>query len=112
MDSSSLERRKSPRIHVAIPVQLTDAHGFSLHSSHDISVGGLFFDRAIPNAVGSRITVSFKLPGDDQPIVVAGEIANVPDEKSFGMGVRFINLKPHDRDKLEQFLRTQEQETP
>jgi uncharacterized protein (TIGR02266 family) len=91
-------------------VELRDAHGFSLHSSHDISVGGLFFDRAIPNKVGSRITVSFRLPGDDQSIVVAGEVANVPDEKSFGMGVRFINLKPHDRDRLEAFLKAQEED--
>ena len=104
MTDSSLERRKSPRVPISIAVELRDSRGFSLHSSRDISVGGLFFDRAIPHAIGSKVTVAFRLPGDDSSIVCMGEIANVPDEKSFGMGVRFIDLQPRDRDRLKAFI--------
>lgn len=86
-------------------------HGFSLHSTYDVSIGGVFFDRAIPNKVGARVTVSLRLPGEEQPIVVAGEVANVPDETTFGMGVRFINLKPADRERLERFLAAQESQS-
>lgn len=105
MTDTSLERRKSKRVEVSLAVELRDAHGFSLHSSRDISIGGLFFDRAIPHAVGSKITVAFKLPGDDKSIVCEGEVANVPDEKDFGMGVRFLDLHPADRDRLDAFLK-------
>lgn len=104
MTDTSLERRKSKRIEVSLAVELRDARGFSLHSSRDISIGGLFFDRAIPHPVGSKVTVAFKLPGDDKSIVCQGEVANVPDEKSFGMGVRFLDLNPTDRDRLQAFI--------
>ena len=105
MTDSSLERRKSPRVPVSLAVELRDSRGFSLHSASDLSAGGLFFDRAIPHPIGAKVTVAFKLPGDDRSIVCMGEVANVPDEKSFGMGVRFLDLQPADRDRLQAFIR-------
>ena len=42
---------------VSLPVEVRDAHGFSLHSSSDISSGGIFFDRAIPHPVGEQVTL-------------------------------------------------------
>lgn len=104
VSDSSLERRKSPRVVVSLAVELRDARGFSLHSSRDISIGGLFFDRAIPHAIGERLTVVFKLPGDDRSIICPGQVANVPDETSFGMGVRFVDMNPTDRDRLQKFI--------
>ncbi|MHB8875949.1 MAG: PilZ domain-containing protein [Myxococcaceae bacterium] len=102
-DPSSLERRREARFPVAIAVELRDQRGFSLHSSSDISVGGAFFDRAIPHQVGHRLTVSFTLPGERRPIVCEGEVVNVPDSSSFGMGVRFSMMSDEDRRRLEAF---------
>jgi uncharacterized protein (TIGR02266 family) len=103
--TSSFERRRAARVHVAIAIELRDARGFSLHSSKDLSTGGAFFDRAIPHAVGSIVRVSFKLPGDDVPLTCDGEVVNVPDLKEFGMGVRFSNLSESDLQRMEVFTR-------
>jgi uncharacterized protein (TIGR02266 family) len=103
MSSSPSERRRAARVPAAIPVELRDRHGFSLHSSSDISSGGAFFDRSIPHRVGSKVTVSFTLPGEKEPIVCEGEVVNVPDKRSFGMGVRFLNVKEADQKKLDAF---------
>lgn len=105
---SDLDRRRNPRVPVNLPVELRDARGFSLYSSRDVSIGGIFFDRAIPHPLGSKVTVAFTLPGDDQQIVTQGEVANIPDEHSFGMGVRFLGLAEPERQKLQAFLDAQE----
>ncbi len=98
----SADRRRAARVPVSIPIEIRDPHGFSLHSTTDLSPGGAFFGRSIPNPVGSRVTVSVNLPGE-LPIVCEGEVVNVPDKTNFGMGVRFLNMTTQDQLRLEQF---------
>ncbi len=106
-DASSFERRRAIRVSVVIPIEVRDGRGFSLHSSSDLSVGGVYFDRAIPHQVGSRVELSFNLPGDARNVVCAGEVVNVPDVHSYGMGVRFLDLSPADQAMLDTFIRTE-----
>jgi uncharacterized protein (TIGR02266 family) len=108
-ESDSPERRRASRVPVAITIELRDVHGFSLHVSSNLSVGGVFFDRAIPHPVGEKVRVSFSLPDDGRPIICQGEVVNVPDIKNFGMGVHFVDLKAEDRARLEAFTRTRSQ---
>lgn len=109
--ASSLDRRQHPRAPVSLAVELKDDHGFSIHSAHDLSTGGVFFDRAIPHAVGETIELSFTLPGDERAIRCRGEVVNVPDATDYGMGVRFMTMKPTDLKKLEEFIKTHQEET-
>ena len=104
MSDSSLERRRAIRVSVVIPIEVRDAHGFSLHSSSDLSVGGVYFDRAIPHPVGSRVELCFNLPGDERTLRCAGEVVNVPDAQEYGMGVRFVDLSPADEAMLYEFI--------
>jgi len=87
-----------------VTVEVSDGHGFTLFSTRDISVGGLYFDRAIPHAVGETVKLAFKLPGEDATIRCEGEVVNVPDAQGFGMGVRFTTLADADRQTLERFV--------
>ena len=105
IDSGSLERRRDTRLAVAIAVEVRDGRGFSLHSTRDISTGGVFFDRAIPHAVGSQVELAFTLPGDNRTIRCRGEVVNVPDARSFGMGIRFLDMGPQDKEALEGFVK-------
>ncbi|MBL8950907.1 MAG: PilZ domain-containing protein [Myxococcaceae bacterium] len=89
---------------VALPVEVRDGRGFTLQSTRDISTGGVFFDRAIPYGVGVEVELSFTLPGESRAIRCRGEVVNVPDAKSFGMGVRFLDLAPIDRAALAKFV--------
>ncbi|MGV3625592.1 MAG: PilZ domain-containing protein [Archangium sp.] len=101
----SLERRQALRANVVIAVEVRDARGFSLHSTRDLSSGGVYFDRAIPHAVGSRVSLSFTLPGETRAIRCDGEVVNVPDKKGYGMGIRFLDVAPADASRIEAFAR-------
>jgi uncharacterized protein (TIGR02266 family) len=101
----SFERRQAVRANVVIAIEVRDARGFSLHSTRDISSGGVFFDRAIPHAVGARVQLSFTLPGETKAIRCDGEVANVPDKHGYGMGIRFLDLAPADAAALEAFAK-------
>lgn len=103
-DVSSFERRRAIRVGAVISIEVRDANGFSLHSSSDLSMGGVYFDRAIPHAVGSRVELSFNLPGDERTVRCAGEVVNVPDTHQYGMGVRFLDLSPADEAMLIEFI--------
>jgi len=96
------ERRRAERVRVSVSVEIRDQHGFSLHSVSDISRGGAFFDRSIPNAVGSKVKVTLHLPGE-APIQCEGEVVNVPDRKNFGMGLKFFNMSEADQTRLAAF---------
>ncbi len=101
----SFERRQALRANVVIAVEVRDARGFSLHSTRDVSSGGLYFDRAIPHQVGARVQLAFTLPGDQKAIRCDGEVVNVPDKRGYGMGIRFLDLSPGDAALLEAFAR-------
>lgn len=96
------DRRQAARVRVSVSVEIRDQHGFSLHSVSDISKGGAFFDRSIPNAVGSKVKVTLHLPGET-PIQCEGEVVNVPDRKNFGMGLKFFNMTEADQARLAAF---------
>jgi len=89
---------------------VSDGRGFTLFSTRDISVGGLYFDRAIPHAVGEVVTLAFRLPGEERTIHCQGEVVNVPDAAGFGMGVRFTTLAEGDRQLLERFVQQMQEE--
>lgn len=101
----SLERRRALRATVVIAVEVRDTRGFSLHSTRDISSGGLYFDRAIPHPVGARVQLAFSLPGDGKAIRCDGEVVNVPDKRGYGMGIRFLDMAPGDAQRIEHFAR-------
>ncbi len=108
MSDSSMERRRSVRINVSIAVEVRDGRGFSLHSSRDISEGGIYFDRAIPHPVGEHVHLIFTLPGDERPVHCEGEVVNIPDAQQFGMGIRFVSLKAEDLERIRHFTGEQE----
>lgn len=110
MSDSSLERRREPRVTVEVTVEVSDGRGFTLFSTRDISVGGLYFDRAIPHAVGEAVQLKFTLPGEERAIACEGEVVNVPNAAGFGMGVRFTTLADTDRQLLESFVQQMQAE--
>lgn len=101
----SFERRQDFRANVVIAIEVRDARGFSLHSTRDLSRGGVYFDRAIPHSVGARVQLAFTLPGEAKAIRCDGEVVNVPDKQGYGMGIRFLDIAPQDAEAIEKFAR-------
>jgi hypothetical protein len=102
-DTTFTERRKATRLSVAIPIELRHENGFSLYATSDLSEGGAYFPRSIPHAVGARLSLSFRLPGEDTAVSCEGEVVNVPNSHQLGMGVRFIGLSADDVQRLQRF---------
>ncbi len=111
-DDSGLERRQATRAAVSLSIEVRQGRGFSIHATRDVSVGGVFFDRAIPHGVGTKVQLAFELPGDSHVIRCEGEVVNVPDKTGYGMGVRFGALAPDDLTRLGDFVREMTGEEP
>ena len=87
-------------------MEVRDDRGFSFHSTRDVSSTGCFFDRAIPHRVGAHVELACTLPGEDRAIRCRGEVVNVPDAKSYGMGIRFLDISPGDAARVDAFAKS------
>jgi uncharacterized protein (TIGR02266 family) len=99
------ERRSSERIPVEMWVEESTDRELYFQRGANISVGGIFLERTIPHARGTIVNLQFTLPDDTAPIRVKGEIVNVGEHSTeLGMGVKFLNLDDHDRERILSFI--------
>jgi hypothetical protein len=99
MEPFDYEQRQSPRVSLFQPI-LCEGEGPVLARSEtaDLSLGGMFIDLpSVPFQVGDLVTVRFDL-GGPEPIVTEANVSYVQD--GLGMGVRFLNLMPADRQSI------------
>ncbi len=96
------ERRASTRVPVEMWIEdLTDGQVF--RRAANLSVGGLYLDQTIPHPVGTPVRLRFSLPDDPAPLELQGVIVSVATGEAFGMGVKFVDLAPEMRTRLEEF---------
>lgn len=93
------DRRASPRAHLATQVQCEEST--MLAYSRDVSVGGIFVGTQEPLRMGTRLNIRFNLDDNGPAVVAVGEI-NFAVEK-LGMGIRFVELSPEDRQRIESY---------
>src|SRR6202047_666882 len=98
------ERRRNARISVETPVtiQVNDGAGQMRAVSSDIGEGGMAIQLAHrPKNLGS-VTLQFSLPGTEDNIECAGDVAW--ENPGRQVGLRFLNLAPAMRDRLNAWL--------
>jgi c-di-GMP-binding flagellar brake protein YcgR len=98
------ERRRNARIAVETPVtiQVNDGAGQLRAVSSDIGEGGVAVQLAHrPKNLGT-VTLQFSLPGTEDNIECAGDVAW--ENPGRQVGLRFLNLSPAMRDKLNTWL--------
>jgi uncharacterized protein (TIGR02266 family) len=72
----------------------------------NVSPGGVFFDRAIPHALGTVVTLKFALPGDKEMVVARGEVVSIAGASDgLGMGVKFISVEGDGKKRIRTYLR-------
>jgi uncharacterized protein (TIGR02266 family) len=99
------ERRSAERYPVELWVEESSDRELYFQRGANISAGGIFLERTIPHAKGTVINLRFSLPGDGNAIEVKGEIVNVgEDATDLGMGVKFLDLRDNDRERIEAFI--------
>ena len=109
--SSAVDRRVSARYEVTWAVDCVAEDTFLFASITNISAMGIFVKTIEPKAVGTRLTLTFEPPGYE-PFKLDGTVAWINhlrsngDNPNPGMGVRFINLRPEDRERLVEVIRT------
>jgi uncharacterized protein (TIGR02266 family) len=101
------DRRQQQRVELAVEVGLRSESNFYTGFSGDISEGGVFIATYNLLPQGSRVEVSFGLPGGHE-IVTAAEVRWIFDpidiNEQPGMGVRFLSLTEHQAEAIRQFM--------
>jgi type IV pilus assembly protein PilZ len=105
------ERRSHDRIPVAWPLDYKSTDNFLYSTITNISAMGIFVYSKEPLPRGTRLQLSFAPPGEEL-FTLAGEVTWVNpwreggDNPNPGMGVRFIDLTPEQRERLVQLVNT------
>jgi len=106
------ERRSSERIEVVWSVDCETEQTFLYASITNISEMGIFVATRDPLEVGTRLTLRFAMPGEEEPFVLLGQVQWVnpirmlSDNPNPGMGIRFIELTPENRERIINSVRT------
>lgn len=98
------DRRAYPRVPAEMWVEETSGDGRYFRRSGNLSHGGLHLDRAIPLPVGSRVTLSFTLPGDAVPVEVLAEVVSISPGSDLGMGVKFVGVDAAAQGRIDAYL--------
>jgi type IV pilus assembly protein PilZ len=104
------ERRSHDRFDVEWAVDCVADDTFLYASIANISAMGIFVKTTDP-AIGTRLVLSFEPPGYE-PFKLEGQVAWINavrpngDNPNPGMGVRFVNLQPEERERLVEVVRT------
>ena len=107
------DQRRFERLDLEVEVDMVSDHNFFTGFSCNVSEGGLFVATHRVREVGSRIEITFTLPGDDRPIVARTEVkwVRVHNEQSNvppGMGLMFIDIAPESIARIAAFVRVRE----
>lgn len=109
-EPAGAERRQHERHNLSVDVDFESASNFFTGLTQDISRGGLFVATHALRKVGERISLSFKLPGEDKPIEVEADVRWVRENtalqrtETYGMGLQFVNLAPEAAAAIDRFM--------
>jgi len=96
------DRRKSVRVKCSISVELHSAGQIIWGRTSDLSQGGCFVEMHIPLKVESKFEIVLWL--GVTKLRLQGAVASA--SPGFGIGVRFMNVTPQDREFLERHIQT------
>jgi uncharacterized protein (TIGR02266 family) len=105
----SSERRRHPRLSIAVEVDFGSEHNFYSAQTRDISIGGLFIETDVALPIGTRLRVDLKFL--KTLLQAEAEVAWVltgPGDAAVGMGVRFVALAAPAKKAIEDFMALRE----
>lgn len=98
------ERRSEERVKLRIWVEERVGETVYYQRTANISRSGLFLEGTIPHEPGTRVRLSFALPGMEDVIDIEGEVVAAVDGQT-GMGIRILDIRDEDADRLEEFIK-------
>jgi len=107
-EDSRGDRRTSPRVKCAVSVELKpEGEPTMWGKASDLSTGGCFVEMPIPLKQGAQFEIVLWIA--DTKLKLAGAVAS--SAPGYGIGVRFIDLSPNDKELLRSFISTISPET-
>ena len=101
------DKRTTKRIPIDLQVDYEYEGNFLFENATNISEHGIFIETTSPQQPGTSVKLQFKLPASEKKIEVLGEViwvnphrAGASKDYNPGMGIKFVNLKEVDRDKI------------
>ena len=93
-------RRQHPRVKLATQVEWQGLTSLAL--SRDVSVGGMFIETADQPVAGSKVKVRFHLEDGGEIVIATAEVSYTISR--MGIGVRFVEMKLSDRERIERYV--------
>jgi type IV pilus assembly protein PilZ len=112
LDPSSINRRRSSRFEVTWQVDCETEDTFLYAYITNISEMGIFVKTEKPLAVGTELILRFAPPSNEETFVLRGivqwinPVRPLGENLNPGMGIRFQSLKPDDRERIVEAVRT------
>jgi len=112
LDPSSLNRRRSNRFEVTWQVDCETEDTFLYAYITNISEMGIFVKTEKPLAVGTELVLRFAPPSAQETFVLRGivqwinPVRPLGENLNPGMGIHFQSLKPDDRERIVEAVRT------
>src|SRR5207249_4619200 len=108
MNANQETRRAHDRTELHVAVTFESDHNFFMGFSENISEGGLFIATHTLRDVGTRIALTFELPGSAQSIRAICEVRwsrvyNETSDTPPGLGLSFVELRPEDARAISNF---------
>lgn len=99
--------RRHNRIAIDMGIDCTHSSSVLKGFARNISEGGVFIETDDPLEIGSRLTLSFTLPGQSAPLAVPGEVVRrieLGREFRYGLGIQFRGMPAASREQILDFL--------
>jgi len=103
-------RRSEPRVEARLRVKFNQAGAFVQEYTRNISRAGVFIQTTHPKPPKERLEMKLFIPKGNDEILAVGEVIHIitPERASeqmpAGMGVRILDLKKDDENKLIEFI--------
>lgn len=106
------ERRVYDRVPKDFKVRYSSAEGEVSSNLSDIGLGGAFINAAPPLATGACFNLRIQLPDGGKEIEVTSEVVwtrakegiTAKGKAPAGMGIKFLNLSSHDKERIRRVL--------
>jgi len=108
--SASILRRKDPRIPKVLSLSFKSSKGFKKAFSGDMSCGGIFVKTAKLLPEGEEFVLKLQLPDGSEVLQIGCRVSwsrtetDDPDKLPPGMGIKFVEISPEDRQRLKKEL--------
>ena len=101
------DRREEQRVPLELWMEEVSGEDVYFRRTGNVSVGGVFFDRAIPHALGTIVTLKFALPGQREMVVARGEVVSIAgSDQGLGMGVKFVSIEGDGDKRVRSYMKS------